>query len=359
MNFTFVGAYQTHPILHRFAEGLRRTLEAHGHQYAEDRGRDLRLVFNFIDPERPRPYRRRAKATFVVSVALGTPGVEDVLRAAYPLLVRSLANLVIYLVPEGEGWRTYFVTLEQGRYEVGGEGEAYFERVYERLYPLATSQLVIDNEFHPDLPEELWEGDALTQKLSEAGRRLDALQLLPSPFPIEELLSPRDLRHVQRLYGIGGLSYGNLSVRKDATRFWMSASGVNKANLRVIGRDILLVKGYDPVRNRILLSVPPHIQPRRVSVDAIEHWMIYTEHPSVGAIIHVHAWMRGIPSTEINYPCGTLQLAKAVADLVRQAPDPTRAVVGLKNHGITVTGPDLEDILERLERDIIRQVPMT
>ena len=61
------------------------------------------------------------------------------------------------------------------------------------------------------------EGDEITREIGEAGRRLDALGLLPAPFPIEELLSERELRHVSRLYGIGGLSYGNLSARKDAT----------------------------------------------------------------------------------------------------------------------------------------------
>ena len=55
-------------------------------------------------------------------------------------------------------------------------------------------------------------------------QRLDALDLLPAPFPIEKYLDKRDLEHVKRLYSIGGLSYGNLSARKDATRFWMSAS---------------------------------------------------------------------------------------------------------------------------------------
>src|SRR5437762_5852382 len=35
--------------------------------------------------------------------------------------------------------------------------------------------------------------------------------------------------------------------------------------------------------------LPPGIEPRRVSVDAIEHWMIYQGHPDVGAILHVHA----------------------------------------------------------------------
>ena len=43
---------------------------------------------------------------------------------------------------------------------------------------------------------------------------------------------------------------------------------------------------------------------------------IYQAHPDVGAILHVHAWMEGIPATDVNYPCGTQQLAVAVADLV-------------------------------------------
>ena len=56
-----------------------------------------------------------------------------------------------------------------------------------------------------------------------------------------------------------------------------------------------------------------------MSVDAIEHWMIYREHPDVGAILHVHAWIEGTVATEINYPCGTVELAESVAELVRQA----------------------------------------
>ncbi len=348
------------PVLEAFAEGVRAVFERHGHRFRAEGDGDLRLVFNFVNPARPRAYRRRAKATFVVAVVLDPQVPEDVLRAGYPLLVRSLANLCVYLVRHPEGVRTYFVTLEQGYYAVPGRlgEEAYFQQVYQRLQPLACSQLVIDNVFDPDLPPELWEGDERTRELAEAGRRLDALGLLPAPFPIDQLLSARDLRHIELLYGIGGLSYGNLSVRKDRTRFWMSASGVNKANMRVVGRDMLLVKGFDPERAAMVLSVPPHVQPRRVSVDAIEHWMIYTEHPQVGAIVHVHAWMEGVRSTLVNYPCGTLQLAQAVADLVRQAPDPGRAVVGLKNHGLTITGPDLRDIFDRLERGFIRQVPM-
>ena len=106
------------------------------------------------------------------------------------------------------------------------------------------------------------------------------------------------------------------------------------------------------------LSVPPNVTPRRVSVDAIEHFMIYREHPSVGAILHIHAWMEDIASTRINYPCGTIELATGVADLVRQAPDPGHAVIGLRNHGLTITGESLDEIFARIDGKIQRQVPM-
>jgi ribulose-5-phosphate 4-epimerase/fuculose-1-phosphate aldolase len=360
MIFTFVGEHADPPLA-KMAMGLRAAFERRGHEYTKDpEAEDLRIVFNFIDIKNPRPYRRRAKAIFVVAVAVTTERPDNVLRQGYPLLVRSLANLCVYLVRADDAVHTYFVTLEQGYYPAPDlAGEDYFDYVYDRLHPLASSQLVIDNEFVPDLEKELWDGDALTKQLGAAGRRLDALALLPAPFPIHELLDERDLRHIERLYGIGGLSYGNLSVRKDVRRFWMSASGVDKGNMTAVGRDMLLVKGFDDKRNVMLLSVPPQVKPRRVSVDAIEHWMIYTEHPRVGAIVHVHAWMEDVPSTTINYPCGTIQLARAVAELLRESSTPDRAVVGLKNHGLTITGPSLDDIFNRLERGFIRQVPMS
>jgi len=359
MTFAFMGS-TTGPVVEHVARGLRQVFERHGHRYETDADADLRLVLNFIDLERPRPYRRKAKATFALSIAVTDQRPENVLKQAYPLLVRSLANLLLYLVRDGDQVHTYFVTLEQGYYRIPDLADAaYFEYIYERLLPLAASHLVIDNEFRPTLARDLWDGDELTRELSEAGKRLDGLHLLPAPFPIHELLTERDLRHIERLYGIGGLSYGNLSVRKDATRFWMSASGVDKSNMRVIGRDMLLVTGFDRQHNVMQLTVPPQVKPRRVSVDAIEHWMIYTEHPSVGAIVHVHAWMEGIASTTINYPCGTIELAQSVANVVRHAPDPVRAVVGLKNHGLTITGPTLREIFDRLERGFIRQVPMS
>ena len=73
----------------------------------------------------------------------------------------------------------------------------------------------------------------------------------------------------------------------------------------------------------------------------------------------MHAWVEGIEATEINYPCGTAELAERVAELMAAAPDPAHAVVGLRNHGITATGESLTEILDRIEPRLLRQVPMS
>jgi ribulose-5-phosphate 4-epimerase/fuculose-1-phosphate aldolase len=340
-----------------FAHELGQALEASGIVHTED-PLEADLVLNLIDAQQPKPFRRKSRGTFVAALYEQDEEPDDGLRQSYPLLVRALANVVLCYVPSSG---VSFTTMERGHYTVeeNGRGPGFAQAVAERLLPLASSRLVIENEFRTDLEPELWSGDEITRQIGEAGRRLDALGLLPAPFPIEELLDERDLRHVSRLYGIGGLSYGNLSARKDADRFWMSASGVDKSQLDEPNRDILLVSGYDPANARMILSVAPNITPRRVSVDAIEHWMIYRHHPGVGAILHVHAWMEGIAATDINYPCGTAELAGAVADLMAAEPDPAHAVIGLRNHGITATGESLGEILERIEPRLLRQVPMS
>ena len=356
MGYVVAGEKVSGP-LGEFVAELRGSLERAGFAPAPE-GEPPELVLNVVGVERPRPFRRGSRGTFVAALhVLDTPP-DDPLREGYPMLVRALANVSLTFVP---GHGVWFTTLERGSYLVPAENGAasLADAVVGRLAPLARSRLVIDNEFRTDLESELWDGDEITASISEAGRRLDELGLLPAPFPVEELVSERDLRHIKRLYGIGGLSYGNLSARKDATRFWMSASGVDKSKLDEPGRDILLVSGYDADNLKIILSVPPAVEPRRVSVDAIEHWKIYMEHPDVDAILHVHAWLEGIPATEVNFPCGTEELADNVAQLLAAEPDPAHAVIGLRNHGITATGASLEEILDRVAPHLLRQVPMT
>src|SRR5207342_2871064 len=341
----------TSPEHEAWVRSVGSAFEADGFTLVDDIA-DADFVLNMFDAKEPKAFRRQSRGTYSASFYELDSMPEDVLKTSYPMLVRTLANVVVLHV-QGRG--VWFTTMERGTYKISDDPR----EVFERLAPLAKSKLVIDNEFVADLEPELWDGDEVTADIGAAGKRMQELDLLPAPFPVHEYLDERDLRHVMRLYQVGGLSYGNLSARKDANRFWMSASGVDKSSLREIGRDILMVTGYIPEQRAMVLSVPPGIEPRRVSVDAIEHWKIYQEHPEVGAIMHVHAWVDGIAATEINFPCGTAELADAVAELVRAAPDPGRAIVGLKNHVLTITGPSLEEIFERVGPHIQRQVPMS
>jgi ribulose-5-phosphate 4-epimerase/fuculose-1-phosphate aldolase len=344
------------PALAPLVDELHGALERAGFVPASDEN-PPELVVNVVDREAPKPFRRRSRGTYVAALHVVEEPPPDPLREGYPILVRALANVSMTYVPGAGVW---FTTLERGSYLVPEALglRVLAENVVARLAPLARSTLVIENEFRTDLEPELWAGDEITASISEAGRRLDELGLLPAPFPVEELVGERDLRHIKRLYGIGGLSYGNLSARKDERRFWMSASGVDKSKLETPGRDILLVSDYDAENVRIVLSVPPAVEPRRVSVDAIEHWKIYRDHPDVGAILHVHAWVEGVVATEVNYPCGTEELAQNVADLLAAEPDPAHAIIGLRNHGITATGASLEEILGRIAPKLLLQVPM-
>jgi ribulose-5-phosphate 4-epimerase/fuculose-1-phosphate aldolase len=351
-----------------FAAGLREVMLDQGYTEVDTPGPDVAVVLHFVDPDAAKPYRRKNAPTFVVALAELDAPPSDMLRTGYPLLVRGLANLCVMVSPSGSGSIAQFVTLEQGTYAIdtgADDDQFFFKSVFSRVEPLASSRLVIGNEFTDDLPESVRAGDDITRQITRAGQRLAALDLLPAAFPIEEILSDRDLRHVKLLYGIGGLSYGNVSARRvdigageSQPQYWMSASGVDKSALHDVGRDILLVTGYDEARDVMQLRVPAGVEPRRVSVDAIEHWMIYREHPEVNAILHVHAWIEGTVATEINYPCGTVELAQSVAELVREAPDPSRAVVGQRNHGLTITGHSLDEIFERIDGRIVRKVPM-
>ncbi|WP_188205946.1 class II aldolase/adducin family protein [Alkalibacillus aidingensis] len=359
--FTITGAERS-DFLTWFTEGLKKQFSQRDYEFCDSSEDDLRVVFNVLDPEKPRPFRRQAQATFVISVMEKNEKPTNTFQSAYPYLIRSLANHLLYIVNDGRRIEVYFVTPEQGFYNIGyqkGEEEEFFNKVYKRLEPVASSQLVINNEFNEDLDEELWNGNEATERLAFSGKRLDEMNLLPAPFPLEKYLSKRDMRHLKKLYGIGGLSYGNLSTRHDESSFWMSASGINKANMKEIGKDMLYIKGFNKEKNAMEISIPPNVAPKRASVDAIEHWMIYKEHPDVGAIVHIHAWIEGIQATEINYPCGTIQLAETVADLIRNEEDPSRAIIGLKNHGLTITGRSLDDIFERIEGRVLDQVPMS
>lgn len=339
-------------------------LRERGHEILDAPGEDLRLVFNLTTVERARVnYIRPDPSVFVATLLDSSSGdrfgdLEDLKKTTYAALIKTMSNVVVHRIRGGKfGGGVYFMTPELG-FRRREDDAAVAQSIVDYVLPLSGARVVVDNQLDEDLPGELWEGDEKAAQLSEAGARMGRMNLLPSPFDIKSILSERDLRLAMKLFGLKQLSYGNLSVRRNAETFWMTGRGVDKSRLKTVGKDLFLVKGYDPETSRILLSVPPGTDPTaRVSVDAIEHFKIYSQIPEVGAIVHVHAWMEGVEATLQSWPCGTEQLADEVLGLVLSEEEPGRAVVGLKNHGLTITGPSLEDIFSRIEGRLTQDIP--
>jgi diaminopimelate decarboxylase len=355
------------PVRDRIADEIVAHLEAQGHvlRSVDD---DVHWVLNLTDTEAPRAFKRRSRAMFVVSlVALREP-LTDVRSLSYSTLVKSLANLQLCVVPangspeQAIGGRPelYLTTPEVGFYHYPFDAQ----RVCDNILPVVGARLVIGNRLSTDLPPRLCTSAPVVERLQRYGGELDRLGVLPTPFPLREVLGQEEIDHLWQLFQVKGISYGNLSAREHAPElgdctFWMTARGVDKARLRGIGRDVLLVTGYDEAAGEMHVSVPPsHDASARVSVDAIEHHLIYRAFPEVGAIVHVHAWMDGVPCTRQNYPCGTIDLAQEVMHLLGDQACPERTAVGLKNHGLTITGPDLGEIFDRIRGRLRPQVPM-
>lgn len=351
----------------QIAEGITQACLGHGHEISSERN-DIQFVLNLTDVESPCAFRRRAQSIFVISVVAVERFKANLHSLCYTTLVRSLSNLILCAVGSS-GFRfesakgateIYFTTPEAGFYHLPFDSEA----VYQRLIPIAGAHFATQNRFTTDLPARYWETSPIVEKLKGYGKELDNLGVLPAPFPIRELLSEGDMRHLHKIFGITGLSYGNLSARESipelgSTTFWMTGRGVNKAQISKVGKDVLLVKGFDETQGAALVSVPPHFDPKaRASVDAVEHALIYRTFPDVGAIVHVHAWMDGVRCTRQNYPCGTRELAEEVVTLLRQTDNPSRTAIGLKNHGLTITGHSLDDVFERIRGQLLTEVPM-
>lgn len=358
MNFCFTG--EPDRLQGWFAEGMEKEMVARGHRLHDKPSLDTHLAINFARIDEPHPVLPELPndRTRVVTIVRGEKRPVDVMETAYPLLIRNLCTVLLLLVGTPKQLETsYIVTLEQGHPEIPYEGDekGYFSEVYERLRPRFSATWAFDNTFRADLPEELWGGTPITQQITMAGMLLNSLGLLPPPFPFENYLSPEQIRFVRLGYKLFGLSYGNVSARAmhealEGVNFWMSVSGVDKSKLVEVGEHIQLVAGISG--NSIVVRIPPAKPHRRVSVDAIEHHMIYAENPEVGALLHFHGWPTKVSGdlTMIRtspykaFPCGSLDMAQTTARIVGEASNPAGLVIGQANHGTVVTGPNLATI---------------
>jgi ribulose-5-phosphate 4-epimerase/fuculose-1-phosphate aldolase len=358
MNFSVFSTTKNQRLT-RYANLIAKTFERNGH--VQTHAHPLKFILNVTDIDDPKHYRRKSFDEFVVTLTSLEHDVEDVKSTCFITLVKTLSNLVLCLSPENGDTAPdlYYITPEAGFVKIPFEPD----RVYRCMLPIVGSTFVLKNKINTDLPVGRFDFPELNSLIDYA-HLLGKIGHLPIPFPIEDYIDETRLRHLYRLYEIKGLSYGNLSVRNvsyqhSGTSFWMTARGSDKAHLQQVGKDILLVTGYNKHEEQMVVSVPADFDQRiRVSVDAIEHYLIYTKFPSVGAIVHIHSWMEGIRCSTQNFPCGTYELAQSVVDLLDQEANPAQAVVGLKNHGITITGIGPEEIFARIKGKVQTRVPM-
>ena len=95
------------PALEPFRQALRAEWERRGYEFVEATDPSAACIFNFVDPDDPKPFRRRQRSTYVIAVHHRADRPDDVLRFEYPMLVRALANIAMLVVP---GDACYFVT---------------------------------------------------------------------------------------------------------------------------------------------------------------------------------------------------------------------------------------------------------
>ncbi len=295
---------------------------------------------------------RRTYQDFVGIFFIGEPVETDAQRVvrSYEIGLRCMANLAGYTELTGDGphdFRMTLITPERG-HEVLEGGDSAADWLFDLLLQRSDVTYIDENIVHTDLSEELRQGTDVTRKMQEMARRLDDLDLVPSAVALDGL-SDRARRRFFKVLGQKQVSYGNMSARHDGDVFWMTGRGVDKAKLDVIGKDILLVSNFDPGAREIHITVPPGFEDSRVSIDSSIHATIYREFPEIGAMIHIHWFVDDIVYTDEHYPCGTIELCESTLDGLKLTDNPVRTILGLANHGIIVTGADLEDCWAQIE----------
>lgn len=355
----------SHPVLDGLFEPVRERF-AESPQYellGDDSSEAADVVLAFMpdgDDIDSLGIERRTYQDFVGIFFIGEPNDSDAQKVvrSYEIGLRCMANLAGYTELTGDGSKDYKMTLitpERGHELLeGGDGDV--DWLFELLLQRSDVTYIDENIVHPDLPEDLREGTDVTRKMQEMARRLDDLDLVPSAVELDGL-SERARRRFFKVLGQKQVSYGNMSARHDGDVFWMTGRGVNKAKLDVIGKDILLVSKFDPEAREVHITVPPGFEESRVSIDSSIHATIYREFPEVGAMIHIHWFVDDIVYTDEHYPCGTIELCESTLDGLKETDNPVRTILGLANHGIIVTGADLEDCWTQIEAKLPAMQP--
>ena len=147
------------PDLAWFVDGLARAMRDEGYDQIDEPGPTVQVVLHLLDTENPRPYRRKNAPTFVVAARLPprdarptccAPATRSWCAGSPTSRCSSATGPTVRWRRSSPSSRAPTASSHQG------DDDKFFAAVLERVEPLATSRLVIANEFVPDLPEALW-----------------------------------------------------------------------------------------------------------------------------------------------------------------------------------------------------------
>jgi len=103
--------------------------------------------------------------------------------------------------------------------------------------------------------------------------------------------------------------------------------------------DFLEIVDYDPLKKVILL-----IGPKEPRIETPIHWLIHNSRMEVNAVIQINdkkmaeRLEKKQPTTEKDYPAGTLEQAKEILRILRNS-----KIVVIKNQGVLFVGKNTKD----------------
>lgn len=176
-----------------------------------------------------------------------------------------------------------------------------------------------------------------------------------APSSVTDLTAYRNALH--QLHFIGqypnGIGFGNLSQRTpknlqgpDASTPSFTITGTQTGHLTTLtATDYALVTDFNPAKNTLTCRGL-----RQASSESLTHGVIYSAHPAIHAIIHVHhpqMWqqlLHLVPTTRAHVPYGTPEMATETQRLFAQSPLLQTKIFAMAGHadGIVAFGETLQ-----------------
>lgn len=173
---------------------MLEALRARGHREAapdEDPG----FVVQLTSAVTPVGYRRRDASLAVVSLVEAEGPLEGWKERAYTTLIRTLSNALLWIWPSDPvaGARSPLpsvgiVTPEAGFTRMPFEAA----RVAQALEPIVSSHFALGNDVDCDLDPDLGRDSPVVAELCRRGSELASRGVLPTPFPLADVLPPAD-----------------------------------------------------------------------------------------------------------------------------------------------------------------------